>query len=100
VDLNDSFFSSQLPHVIESVQTKTINFRDFLVHDVYEATNAMVNEWCVLVCTICVLADNVLNIFVLAQASASVTWPISFDLTSAQVGSEEKPLAACAVVLG
>jgi hypothetical protein len=49
---------------------------------------------------ISVSGHNLLNVFVLAQASAHVTWPISLGLTSTQVESEEKPLAVCAVVLG
>ena len=70
------------------------------MHNVNEATNAMVNERCVLVYAINVSGDNLLKVSVLAQASAHVTWPISINPTSARVGSEEKPLAACAIVPG
>ena len=82
------------------MQMKVVNCRQFPVHDIYEATNTMVNEWCILMYAISVLGDNLLDIFILAQASTCVAWPISFGLTSARVGSEEKPLMACAVVLG
>jgi hypothetical protein len=100
VNLNNPFLSSQFPHIIQLMQMKAVNCRQFLVHNIYEATNTMVNEWCILMYAISVLGDNLLDIFILAQASTCAAWPISFGLTSAQVTSEEKPLAAYAVVPG
>ena len=66
MDLNDSFFSSQLPHVIESMQTKMVHFRQSPAHNVNEATNAIINEWCILVYAINVSGNNLLKVSILA----------------------------------
>jgi hypothetical protein len=79
VYIDGAFFSDQHFQVIETAKAKKVYCLYLPVYNVDKASDAMVNEWCVLMDTTCIPRDDLLKIFVITQVITSLAPAISFN---------------------
>jgi len=85
VYIEGAFLSNQFSEVIETMEAKLIDCMCLPVYDVDKATNAMVDECCILVYAVRKPCDDLLKIFIPIQVITLLASTIHFYDTAARV---------------
>ncbi len=90
----------KLLHIIEMAKAKAIDYQGLPAYNIDKASNTMVDQLSIFVYAIGISENSLFQVFILPQAVASLTMPISFSLARARVRRENKGTLAYAVVPG